>query len=288
MVSYLTPAAFRVMGTGVNVSAYSDLELWSVLNGASARVNAFCSAPTLPQEHDFRGGVISNERHNWNLNGQRRFYPWHQPVKTINQFRILVTEANYISVATDQIFINNSAGYGEVVALTLGVGIFPVIASLNISQPVSQIGYTYGRSFPVTGETLYESDGQTFRAANQWWDTSVTPVIYINGSAVTSNFTIDRNEGTATHTAGELDASDVVTADYAYTLPSAISRATAVIAVEMLGKARVAARDMIGVGSLRIAPGEVEISPIVQRPMRTDGWLVPDEAALLLAPYVFR
>src|ERR1041385_1040167 len=294
MVSYITTAAFRTQGLGVDLTPYSDEELRSILQAAAARVNAYTSAPNLPQPHDFRGGTITDERHEWDIGGQsrvgtRRVRPWHQPVKSIDSFRILVTEGNYIVIQPDDMFINNSAGYVEVVALTLGIGIFPVLANLSLSQPVSSLGYTYGSSFPVAGEELLETDGQTFRAANQWWNSTVTPKVYINGTDHTTDFTLDYNEGTATYSS-ELDAGDVVSADYNYRLFPQIARASAVIAADMIGQARIRARGLTGLSSIRVAPGEIELRQggVATLPRNSDLPSIPEEAAWLLEPFRFR
>jgi hypothetical protein len=291
VVDYLTPAAFRDAGFGMDLSSYTDATLRTILQGAAARVNAYCSTPNLPQPHDFRGGTITDERHIWNLNSaQRRVYPWHQPIKTIDSFRLLVTESNYIIVSPNDMFINNSSTYVEIVALTLGIGVFPVVAALSLSQPVASIGYTYGSSFPLVGETLYETDGQTFGGSNQWWDETVTPVVYKNGTVQTTGFTLDYDEGAVVFST-ELDASDVVKADYNYTLQPAIARATGVIANDMIGQARFTARDMDGLSVMRVGPGEVELRRSnISTLTRASNNLpqIPDEAQWLLEPFRFR
>jgi hypothetical protein len=289
VADYLTPAAYRDAGFGVDLSSYTDATLRTILQGAAATVNAYCATPNLPQPHDFRGGTITDERRDWNLNGQRRAYPWHRPLKAVTSFRILVTEQNYIDIATNALVINNSSGYIEIVAFTLGIGVFPVVSALSMQNPVSSISYTYGSSFPVVGETLYETDGQTFGAANQWWDSTVTPKVYKNGALQTTGFTLDYDEGAVVFSA-ELDASDVVTADYNYTLQPAIARATGVIATDMIGQSRFAARGMTGLSSIRVAPGEIELRRGgVQTLPRSQGMpQIPEAAEWLLEPFRFR
>src|SRR5438105_2457491 len=291
MVMYLTEAAYRNGGFGIDLSPFSDAELRSILQGAAAEANAYCAAPNLPQPHDFRGGTITDERHIWNINAaQRRVYPYHTPVKTINSLRILVTNTNYINIQTQDMVVNNNAGYIEVVALTLGIGVFPQIANLGLSIPLSSTGYTYGYSFPVVGEELFETDGQTFSAANQWWDSTAVTKIYIDGVDSTGSFTIDYDEGTAEHDSTELDAAAVVTADYTYRLPQAIARASGVIATDMIAHARIAARGLIGLGSVRVGPGTVEIdNPRLPRSAISVTGMppIPSEAAWLLEPFRF-
>ena len=265
MPNYLTPEAFRVMGFGVDLSNFEEVEVRNILAGASARANAYCATPNLPQPHDFRGGSVVGEQHSWAMGsdlvaGQRRYYAWHTPIKAISSFRVVVTNSQYVQIAPTELFINQSEGYIEVVSLAVtSVGIFGsgLIPNLGLARPVGVMDYTYGWSFPIVGEELFETDGETFRAENQWWDKSVVPVVYKNGAVQNSGFAFDYNEGTVTF-ASMLDASDVVTLDYHHTLPYAIPRATGIIATDMIGQARMAARGMTGISRLHVA--EVDIA----------------------------
>lgn len=63
MPNYLTPEAFRVMGFGVDLSVFEEVEVRNILARASARVNTYCAVPNLPQPHDFRGGTVTGEQH---------------------------------------------------------------------------------------------------------------------------------------------------------------------------------------------------------------------------------
>lgn len=291
MPNYLTPEAFRVMGFGVDLSVFEEVEVRNILARASARVNTYCAVPNLPQPHDFRGGTVTGEQHSWAMGselvaGQRRFYAWHKPIKEISQFRVVVTNQQYVGIAPSELFINHSEGYVEVVSLAVtSVGIFgsALIPNLGLARPVGEMNYTYGWSFPIVGEELLDTDGETFRAQNQWWDTTVTPTVYINGTEKTTGLAFDYNEGTVVFD-DMLGATDTVTLDYNHTLPNAIASATGSIATHMIGESRFAARGMVGVGRIRVA--EVEISRSL--PVRgKDDDAIPDEAATLLEPYRF-
>lgn len=291
MPLYLSPDRLREMGLGVDLSAYTDYELTSILQGASSAVNRVCAAPTYPDEYDFRGGSVVGERHAWNWGNEvtvatRRFYPFSKPVKQISQFRILVSEGQYLQLNPDDLFINNGDGYVEVVALALGIGVFPVVAAMSLSTPVAEMDYTYGRTYAVTGERLLETDGQTFRGQHEWWEPSVAPVIKVNGVDASGDFTIDFDAGAAVHT-GNLAATDKVTADYTHRMPFAIARATGIIATHMIGQSRFAARGMIGVGRLKVAEVEISRATTATGAGRDDD-SIPDEAATLLSGYVFR
>ena len=253
------------MGLGINLDNVEDFELRASLTRSSSQVNALCSVATLPQEHDFRGGTITGERHEWRLspydNGYTpfRFYPWHKPIKEITDFRIYSTPQLYTAIDPDEIFINNSGGYIEVSSLKItqyGILGGVVNALVGMWTPVAQYSYTYGYQFGVTGDVCETTDGWTFRAQNQWWDSSITPEIQKDGVVITTNFTIDYDEGTITFDSAQ-PANTLITASYTYKLPWQIGEATALLTAEDFGEARMRERGMQGVDTLRV--GEIEI-----------------------------
>lgn len=290
---YMSPERFRVAGTGNDLSSLDDVELTSVLTRATALVNAHCAVPRTPQMHNFAGGTITGERHTWFLGNEvtasrRRFRPWHTPVREVSQFRVLASEGTYLDINPDDLFINNAEGYVEVVALSMGVGVYPVMANLALTSPVGEMNYTYGQDYSVTGEALLETDGLTFRSQHQYWATTPAPVIYKSDVAqtVTTDYTVDSVEGTITFTSS-LSASDVVTADYTYTLHENIAEATAIVASELLGERSLTSKGMSGLLEIQVA--EVRL----RRPMPTamlsrERSSMPREAMVLLDPFIFR
>jgi hypothetical protein len=108
---YLTPQRFREMGLGIDTSELDDSELLSLINQATAVVNAYCNVPRIPQMHDFRGGTITSETHTWRYPvnsldiGQRREYLFHWPILAISNFRIYVTNTQYIEIAPTELMI---------------------------------------------------------------------------------------------------------------------------------------------------------------------------------------
>lgn len=283
-VVYLTPRKFRSMFTGHDLSAYSDAQLNEALVAASAKVNIITAAPNYPQPHDFRGGTITGERRRWqlalDLPSDRRLFVLHPPVRTITSFRIHVTEGNYVTVDPVNMFSHPGENYSEVVALTLGVGVFPVVANLSMNQPVSEVDYTYGWVLPVLGETLTTTDDMTYVAINQWWHPD--PTIYVDGVDATASGQVDLNEGTVTFATAE---DRTVTADYDHKLPYAFVSATASLMGETVGTARFAASPLAYAGRVKVA--EVEISRTTAGGQSTllSTWRV--EANALLEPYIF-
>lgn len=296
MSLYLTPQRFREMGFGIDISELDDTELMALIAQASSVVDSYCNVPRMPQKHDFLGGRISREQHTWRYPsspfdiGQRRVYLYHWPMIAIEQFRIYVTNTQYVEIAPSALLLNNTERYAEVVSLALtGVGLFNalVIPNVGLATPVCYTTYTYGWDFEVTDEDLTCSDGQTWRAQNQFWftDTDRAPVIKKNGVVVTSGFTVDAREGTVVFD-DNLLATDSVSASYHHKLPADIQYGTGHIVAHLHGQAELHARGMAHLTSMRVA----EVTMTRRDPPKADTLaelldvLVP-EAALLLGGY---
>ena len=263
---YVTPERFRTMGVGADLSELDDVEIRSALNRAGALIHAYCAVPLLPQQHDFRGGTITGETHEWHADPYElsltpfRFWPWHKPVRSVTSFRIYSTPTVYTEVDPDEIFINNSGGFYEVSSLKLtqfgifGAGIINALVGLWNPQAVSS--YTYGYQFPVVGEVLEPTDAQLFRAQNQWWDADLDPEIKVDGVVQTTGFTIDYDEGTVLFDDPQT-ADAIVTASYTHKLPWQIAHAEALIAADDLGQSSLREKGMSGVDTLTV--GEITI-----------------------------
>lgn len=287
MQPYVTPERYRTMGLGADLEGLEDYELRSVLSAATSLVNTYCNVPLVPQEHDFRGGTITNEQHQWSLSpGKARVYLWHTPIKTITSLRLMVTNNQYLDVTTNELFIQGGEGYAEIVALGLtSVGLFgAALPGIGLHNPISRTSYTYGYEFPVTGEYLEPTDAWTFRAQNQFWtDDDVT--VRVEGSVETTGFTLDRVEGTVIFD-DPVDPNDLVTLDYTYSLPRQIAQATAIAATTALAEKDLTSK---GLGQLaEIAVEEVRL----RRDARRTGTVVasealPDSAQALLSGFRF-
>lgn len=296
-MAYLTPDRFREMGFGIDTSELDSAELASLCAQASAVVDSYCNVPRIPQKHDFRGGTITGEQHKWRYPsspfeiGQRKYYPFHWPVLSVEQFRIYVTNTQYVQIEPSALLINNSERYWEVVSLALSSsGLFNalVIPNVGLADPVAKSNYTYGWDFEITDEDLYCTDGQTWRAQNQFWfsDIERTPVIKKNGVTVATGFTVDPIEGTVVFDTN-LTSSDRVRASYHHKLPSDIQFGTGHIVAHLHGEAELHARGMAHLTKLRVAEVEMERDlPRTTPPTLVQNLdaLVP-EAALLLSAY---
>lgn len=295
MKPYLTAQKFRTMGLGTDLDGVTDSTLTILCQRATTMVDAFCLVPRLPLPHDFRGGSVVGEQHSWRYPvgstdvGQRKVWPYHWPVKAVSQLRIKVTNTQYVEIAPEELFINNSVRYVEVVSLAItSTGLFQalIIPNIGLATPVAEIDYTYGFLFPEADETLQFIDVKTWRAAHQWWATSPAPVIKKNGVVIDSGFTIDYDEGTINFASDQADT-DVITATYTRTLPHEIRDATAHIVAYLQSDSD----NRAAMGNLRrITVEEVTLERQKSQDKTESGYdlevYVP-EAAMLLSSFRF-
>jgi len=260
MTLYLTPEKYRTMGFGIDLEGIEDVELASIMARASSIADGYCTVPRLPMPHSFIGGIISfdhPEQHQWRLPesdfdvGSRRVYPYHWPILDITKMRIKVTNTQYLDLGPNELFLNNTERYIEVISLAYtGVGLFgAILPSIGLMRPVAEIAYTYGYHFPVVGEILYATDARTYRADQQFWDTDPAPKVYVGGTIQTSGYSIDYTEGTVLFDAAP---AGLVTVDYAHRLPREIKEGVAMIATHLLGEREQQARGMTGVKTLKV------------------------------------
>lgn len=298
MKPYLTAQKFRQMGFGIDMDSLTDDRLDILCQRATAMVDAYCHVPRLPQPHDFRGGSVTGEQHTWRYPvgptdiGQRKLWPFHWPVKAVSDFRIKVTNTQYVSIAASELFINNTQRYVEIVSLAItSHGLFQalVVPNIGLATPVAEIAYTYGFVFSETDERLQFTDGRTWRAAHQWWveDDDEPPVVKKNGVVQSSGYAVDYDEGAVVFDDDLVDV-DVVTATYQRTLPHEIRDATGQVAAALRGEEENRER---GIGNLqRISVEEVTLERRRQRDKQESGFdleTLSPEAAFLLSTYRF-
>lgn len=255
------------MGFGVKLDAYAnnDVGLRSLLNRASARVDAALKGPMLPQRHDFRGGAITNEQHRYSLGrgdmegAQRRFYLNHTPIRAVSRLVVKVTNTQLVSLPVQDLFIAPMLGVVEITSLAMTVnGLFGafIVPNIGLAQPIMECDYTYGWDFNAGVEELEPSDARQYRAQNQWW-TDAPVTVLVNDATPAGAYEIDRDEGTVSFDVA-LETDDIVTAAYHFTLPYEIAQATGIVAAAMVSDERLAALNMGGLSRLRVA--EIDIS----------------------------
>ncbi len=297
MAVYLTPQRFREMGFGIDISELDDTELAALIAQATTVVNGYCNVPRIPQAHSFLGGTIKREQHPWrypvwpNDLGQRRVYFFHWPILAIQQFRIKVTNTQYLEIAPTELMINFTERYAEVVSLAItSQGLFNalVIPNVGLATPIAETDYTYGWDFEVADEDLTCSDGQTWRAQNQFWftDSDREPVVKLNGTEQTTGFTVDSTEGTVVFT-DNLLATDTVSVSYHHKLPPDIQYGAGHIVAHLHGQSELHARGMAHLTRLSVAEVTMErrdTTSATASLIKNLDLLIP-EAALLLSSF---
>lgn len=261
MTPYVSPDHFRAQGTGIDLTGIDDFELANMLGTASDAANSLVAAP---DGYDFRGGTRVGERHQYRLSqspfeeAQRRVYLYCWPLLSVESMRIQVANAQYVDFPQDDLYV--SRRYVDIVSLTmtvngLGAAVLPII---GLTAPEVITSYTYGWRYDVTNDRCYATDGRTFRAQNQWWlvDDDHTPEIKVNGVVVTTDFTIDADEGVVRFDFNQA-ADAVVTASYTHKLPPGIMRGVIQLCKEDLGQREIAGRGMSGLASIKV--GEITL-----------------------------
>lgn len=290
MKPYMTPGRFRIGDFGADLSSITDAGLASILQTSTATVNGYCTVPTNPDEYDFRGGTVIDDSAVWEIGHEllppgRSALTRYTPIISVEGFRIDMTGTQYLEFSSDQLYLTN--GSIEIIAPSAsGVGLWgnAVVPAIGLIPPIAKWSVTYGYRFSVRGDELYPSDAKEFRAFNQWWWDDPEPVIYIDGTEVdTADYTIDIDEGTVTFDDAP-GANVTVRADYDYRLPSNISEAMSLIALQRIGERNLTAKGLHGL--IELAVGDVRLRRDFPRAgVQRHG--VSDEVMQLLDPYKF-
>ena len=293
MPLYLTPRRYHSMGQGVDLTDIEDQDLASHIQIASGLANQYCN---VDHNHDFRGGSVVNEAHTWHLGnymvpGSGVLYPKHKPLTSLTSFKLYVTNTQFLDLDVARIHYHEGENKLEPLFAEASVGIWAAgqVPLAGFQEPEAEISYDYGFSFSVTDEQMFPDGGITWRAQNQWWNSTITPVIKVNGTAVDiADLTIDYDEGTVgidddALTALDISASEVdrVTASYTHRLPTNIANATALITTTLLGSWSINQKGLQGLSGIRVE--EVEIRQSRDAQLARDS--VPGLAQQLLEPY---
>lgn len=293
----LSPRRYLAGGYGLALpDGFSLATLRSTLIRAQSLVDRYCNVPRQPNPFDWRGGTMTNETHQWKIinplaygPGARRVYTNVGPIKTVTDFHLDLGKTYMVAIdPTDDLYINAMEQYVEIVAINPTiVGFYPLAVNLGLYNPIARLSYTYGWSFPVTGDVLEADSPTKFSASYGNWDSTVTPAVYFDDQLVDpADYTFDEDDGTVTFTSQTApDPGVVATVDYTYLAPSAVVDAIGLTATGLLGSARMAQRGLTGLTSLKVA--EVSLTAMMPSQMKTrNGVSIPGEAADLLDGFV--
>lgn len=259
MTVYVTPARWRAVGSGVDLSGKTDAELTAILQAASDAVNATVAAP---DGYSFLGGSVTDEEHLWKLPSRvprqtdGRLWPTYRPVLEVESLRIAVTKTQYIDFNSDQLFLQSDLDYVEPVAAPSTTALFTSIPPWLLTSPVAYLTYTYGFHQSVTDELMAVESGGSLRAGHQFWFTDEDVLLKKNGAIVLeADYEVDYDEGTILPDSP--DETATWKASYHYKLPPGIAAATVLVATDIVGASAIAAAGMLGLSGIKVE--EVEL-----------------------------
>jgi hypothetical protein len=281
---YLTPLRYRHSGLGIDTSGKSDADLAAAIDIATYLVNAYTAAPT---GHDFRGGVIVDEEHVWDVGnqykpGSGRLWPYHRPITDATRLRLYVTRSQYIEFGADNLFFNTKLGYVEPVGTPSTTALFTSIPPWTLTAEVGKLSYAYGQEIPVVGEVPTITSDGLLLAMNSFW-TDDAPTLKVAGDTIDpDDYTYDAEEGTVTINDG-VDRTKTYRLDYVHTLPTAVARATSLIVTDLLGFSNINASGLTGLSGIRVE--EIELRQSSKVGFTVDA--ISPAAKILLNPFSF-
>jgi hypothetical protein len=293
MPSYLTPRRYHSMGQGVDLTGIEDQDLAAQLQIASGLANQYCNVDL---EHDFRGGSVTEEDHDWKLGNYMWpasgfLWPKHKPLTTLTQLRIYVTNTQYLEIDPARVHYHVAENKLEPLFAEASIGVWAAaqIPIAGFRTPQAHLDYDYGYRFTVIDEQMFSDGAKRWRAQNQFWDSTVEPVVKVNNSVIdTADLTYNYNEGTVdidddALTALDISAAEVngVTASYTYKLPTNIANATALITTSLLSSRAITEKGLQGLSGIKVE--EVEIRQSRDSQLARDD--IPGLAKQLLTPY---
>jgi hypothetical protein len=272
---------------GFGTSDVDDEALVPIILRASLAVDRYCAVPMTPDRYSFRGGTVTDEEHRFDLGDglgalpTQTIWPRSYPLRSVSQMRAYITNSQYVDFATSELFLTKRTINVTSITLT-SVGFFGAIAMpiVGLANPVLRVSYAYGFSFTSTDEYLVNTEGSTYQAQNQFWDTDVDPVIKKNGVIITTGFTVDPVEGKVVMDVAQTEA-DVITATYTYPMPAEVSQATGITVAKYLSDREMVGRGMGGLEALRV--GEISMERSRSRAViATKSLDLPNDAMQLL------
>jgi hypothetical protein len=291
---YLTPDQFRAMDFGVNVADLSEAQLTARLRSASADVDSYCAVPLIPQKYSFAGGIVTGETHTWVIDPysnrpNRRAFPTHTPLVSVETMRIHVTPDQYVEIDPDHVFYSQDEGWIEPfdAALTsyglFGAGVLPFI---GMTQPYVLLDYTYGYREPVSQWLVKDETADIWRASHGYW--VADPTVHVDGVLRTTGMTFNQTLGTVEFTASPPAADAVVEIDVISSLPYDIAQATGMIAATKVSDRAWASKGFGGLRTVAVAEVRLERDGARTGSGTSSRSNIPTEAADKLEGYIFR
>lgn len=288
---YVTANRFQsVSGTGIDTSFLTTPQVRGNLQRATAMVNAFTAQAVIPGAFDFRGGTVVDEQ--WHFQppnpliayaGSRRVFPNQRPLRSVTAFALDFTSTYKITLDPAQdIYVNATEGWFEIVASQPTIIGYPPIGYwFGLYQPVATYTYTYGYRMAYTDDPLDAVDPRTWFGSVGSWDATGVSVTVNGATADPSTYAVLAADGAVRFTTAPAAQAEVA-ASYTSLIPPAVEQATAIVAADLVGKARNTAR-MPGLSSVKVA--EITLTRMAGdrgRYTTRNGISIPEDAAVLL------
>lgn len=295
--AYISPRRYALGGFGIDTSGFTNAQLRQKLVQSTGLVDIWTNRTLIPERADLRGGTITGEQHTWSppdalsdRPGDRRVYLNAGPIRTVTGFSIQYTNTYRITLPADNLYVNAGAGYIEVIASQPTIIGFPPLGYwFGLSEPVCVTDYTYGWQFAVTDDPCEADSPTLYFASHGNWLAGGDVTVTVAGAEIDpTDYTVNLDDGSVTFASSvQPGPNEEVLASYSYTLPDSIATATGIIATDLMGQSRVAARGMLGLQSIRVAEVAItQMSPTAMGIGQTrNGVTIPASAAALLMPF---
>lgn len=254
-MKYLTIGQYKRFDDGMALGGVSDLTLALMISRAEADIDSFMGFDI--KRGGFEPHVVTTQ-YRFDQDTLKTPLPSYPiPVRQITRYRIHVSNlvngsGFFANISPNDCVINEDEGYIEIVPLqAISYSLAPALMQLGLQPPIVMIDAEVGFFIPVLSERCFDGgDHQTYYAMDGFWATSydqslpnqpnalppVPPVIYKNGTAVTSGlYTFDAVDGSVTFTSPN-QASDTVTIDYTKTIPDYVVEAAILQTSHLLGQ----------------------------------------------------
>lgn len=287
---YLSVNRFNdIAGMGIDASFLSRPQLRANLQRASNIVNAWTANALIPEPFDFRGGSVTDEQ--WHFQppnpliayaGSRRVFPNQRPLRTVTSFALDFTNGYHITLnPANDIYVNATEGWFEIVASQPTIIGYPPIGYwFGLYQPVATYSYTYGYTATQTDDVLEAASPVLYYGTyGSWAPASVS--VALDGVVQTGGYTVNATDGSVRFDTAPGPGVEV-TASYTALCPAAVEQATAIIATDLIAKARNTQR-MPGLSSMKVA--EITLTRLTGdrgRYATKGGISIPEDAAVLL------
>jgi hypothetical protein len=278
MAKYLTLSQYKRYSDGIPLTSTTDMTLAMTIGRAEAAIDSHMGFDVkhggFEPHFDMKQSAFTPESlKSWFPNAL-------VPVRNVTRYRIQVSNMGtnsagfYATLNPGDCVVNQGDGYIEIVPLqAITYALLPELIPFSLRPPIVQMDVEVGFYLPNFGEQLIDSGNNfTYYALDGFWANSYTlalhaqplnlppvpPVIYVNGSVVSSStYTLNTVEGSVTFNSPQTPTS-TVTADYTKTIPDQVVEAAVLQTSYLLAQREL---NKIGLykGLFKIRTGEQEI-----------------------------